>query len=710
MASNDLSRTFRRHRVATAFSLLLASPFCAHTALAQAAQTVTITGRSAALPAEVSGFGDAPLSRTPLQAVSLNVATLQESGAETLGDITRLDASIADAYNAAGYWAGVRVRGYELSQRSNFRRDGLPINAETAIALANKERVEVLKGVSGAQAGVSSPGGLVNLQVKRPHGNSAVLSAGISERGSFGVAADIDRLLGAEGDAGLRLNIAAESLRPKLNDANGHSILFALASVARLSAADQLEAEVELSRQSQRSAAASSLWGNAVPSARQADPRVNLNNQPWALPVVFDGDTFSLRWSHALNAQWRTVAQAMSQQLRTDDRMAFPYGCSSENIYDRYCSDGRYDLYDFRSENEHRDTTVLALRVEGQLQTGTISHQISAGMLNSNLKARFQLQAFNWAGIGTADGRTVVDAAPAATDNNTNRDERSTELHVYDQMQAGPFGLWLGLRHTQLHRASASVKTGAANPPYDQGFTTPWGALTWQIAPQDMLYASAGQGVETYVTPNKTAYGSQAGQPLPAQRSRQVELGYKHDGQHLGWSVAAFDIHRPYVADSGSTYTVDGEQRHQGLEASVDWREGAWSAHASAMQLRARREGAASAAENGLVPANVAQRGARAQLGYSPTAVPGLTLMGSASFEGARQVLPDNSAHVPAWAVMGLSAKQTLRAAGHDWTLRAGVDNITDRRAWKESPFQFGHAYLYPLQPRTFRISVQASL
>ena len=262
----------------------------------------------------------------------------------------------------------------------------------------------------------------------------------------------------------------------------------------------------------------------------------------------------------------------------------------------------------------------------------------------------------------------------------------------------------------QAPTSSASVLSGIANPAYDQGFTTPWGALTWQLNPQDMLYASAGLGVETYVTPNRTDYGAQAGQPLPAQRSRQVEVGLKHEGQQLGWSLTAFDIHRPYVNDTGTTYAVDGLQRHLGLEAGLDWRDGPWSVHASAMLLRARREGAASAADNGLVPTNVAQRSARAQLGYSPAAMPGLTVQGSVSFEGAREVLPDGSVQIPAWAVLGLSAKQIMRASGHDWTLRAGVDNLLDRRAWKESPYQYGHAYLYPLAPRTFRVSVQVGL
>jgi iron complex outermembrane receptor protein len=41
---------------------------------------------------------------------------------------------------------------------------------------------------------------------------------------------------------------------------------------------------------------------------------------------------------------------------------------------------------------------------------------------------------------------------------------------------------------------------------------------------------------------------------------------------------------------------------------------------------------------------------------------------------------------------------------------RAGVENVTNQNAWRESPFQFGHSYLFPMTPRTFALSLQASL
>jgi iron complex outermembrane receptor protein len=45
---------------------------------------------------------------------------------------------------------------------------------------------------------------------------------------------------------------------------------------------------------------------------------------------------------------------------------------------------------------------------------------------------------------------------------------------------------------------------------------------------------------------------------------------------------------------------------------------------------------------------------------------------------------------------------------GTTLTWRAGVENATDERAWRESPYQFEHIYLYPMAPRTWRVSLQA--
>jgi iron complex outermembrane receptor protein len=77
--------------------------------------------------------------------------------------------------------------------------------------------------------------------------------------------------------------------------------------------------------------------------------------------------------------------------------------------------------------------------------------------------------------------------------------------------------------------------------------------------------------------------------------------------------------------------------------------------------------------------------------------------------EGARFILPDNSASIPSWTRLDLAARLVQRLSASTLTWRLGVDNATDRRAWRESPFQFGHVYLYPLAPRTWRASLTAA-
>ena len=111
----------------------LASSFsfgCAH---AQEAQRITITGSATQQAPSVAGFGDVPLWRVPFSATVIDQRQLQDAGISSLGDITRLDAGFTDAYNAPGYWNQLAVRGYTLDNRYNYRRDGLPINAETVI-------------------------------------------------------------------------------------------------------------------------------------------------------------------------------------------------------------------------------------------------------------------------------------------------------------------------------------------------------------------------------------------------------------------------------------------------------------------------------------------------------------------------------------------------------------------------------------------------
>ena len=707
---------------------VLSSPFTpslAQTTPSTAAQQlapVTVTGRSAP-PLNVGGWGDISLNKTPLQASVFTAEQVKDSGAQRLSDLTAFDPAISDAYNAEGYYDFLTVRGFVIDNRFNFRRDGLPINAETVIPFDNKSRVEILKGTSGMQAGTSAPGGLVNFVVKRPT-DAPVRSAWLEWRqaGSVTGAVDLSQRFGPGQVFGVRLNAAAEHIDPPVRSAQGNRSLFALAADWRISPDSLLEAEFETSHHSQPSVPGFSLLGASVPSP--SDPRINLNNQPWSLPVVFDANTATLRWQQRLSADWRFTAHLATQQLRTDDRIAFPFGCTDPNpapdgthYLDRYCPDGNFDLYDFRSENERRRSDAIDLSVQGSLQTGPLRHSLTTGVQRSIVRNRFQSYAYNPVGSGNVDGTVMTPSDPTLNYANTNRDERSTEVYLRDAVAVTDrLTAWVGLRRTSLARDSV-LTDGTAATHYAQSFNTPWIAASFAFAPNQLAYASWGRGIQSEVVSNLPQYTNK-GEALPALQSRQVEVGLKGASDRFEWNMAWFDIVQPRFSDVGScdatqptdctTRQADGSERHRGLEVSGAAHVDAWRLQAGVQWLRARLEG--TLAENGMQPTNVPAFTLRLQASYAVPAAAGLVLQTNATHESRRMVLPDNSVSIPGHTRVDTTARYATRLAGNLWTLRAGFDNLFDARAWRESPYQFSHTYLFPLAPRTMRLSMQVDI
>ena len=693
---------------------------------ASSTQTVQVTAHSAADSAGVTGFGQ-PLSRTPIQADVIGAKALADIGATSLSDLTRIDASITDSYNAVGYWTTFTVRGFQVDNQHNFLRDGLPINAETSLPLENKSDVEVLKGLSGMQAGTSAPGGIVNLVVKRPDADLRSASLLWSQNGTVGAAVDLSQRFGDQRQFGARLNLSATRLDPNYRDDKGHRQTASLATDWRIAQGSLLELEFEHSLQSQPSVPAFSTFAGVVPDPHTIDPHINLNDQAWSLPVVLQGNTMSLRFTQAIAPGWQAKVQALQQRLVSNDHLAFAYGLydPTGSVCDPYCNtfgpNGQYSIWDFRSDDERRQTRDLDVSLDGRFNTGPLRHAATAGVLQTAFTGRFNDEAYNIAGTGSIDGQTMVPPQPDTLSPNTDRTERSTEFYLRDSVQVGDdWAVWGGVRHTRLHRETAQTSTGdpTAATDYRQSFTTPWIAVSRQLTERDMVYLSWGEGVESNVTPNLAIYKN-PGQAQPSTLSRQWETGFKHASGSEQWGLAAYDIEQPQYTDIATDPTQDpsvdnpllhvrdGIVRARGLEGEAQARMGALTLRASAMLQHVRREGSSDPGA-GSIPTNVPNRSLKLLADYAVAAVPGLSVLANMAYEGAREVFPDDSAQIPAWTRFDLGARYTQSVAGTTLTWRAGVDNLFDRRAWRESPYQYDHAYLFPLAPRTFHASLDA--
>ncbi len=709
---NFLNRS-RAGQALRAWSWLL---LCSSPAWAQVQTVETVLVTSSA-PVQISGFANLSARDAPLSAIHVDAQSLRDLGAQRISQALRLDPSVSDSYNSPAYWDMLSVRGYTLDNRYNYRREGLPISAETMIPMDNKERIELFKGSSGIQAGTSAPGGLANYVVKRPPSSneaatrSITLSYGNGNNSS--VALDMGGRFGIDNAFGYRANAAYEDLNPTIQNAQGHRRLLALALDWRLGPNTRLEWEIESSTHQQMGVNAASLTGNTLPWP--AVGQTNFSRQTWSVPGVFEGLTGSLRLKERLENGWLWTTQWGAQRLRSDDRLSYAYGCSTEGNYDRFCSDKSFDLYDYRSENERRLSDALQTELTGQTQIAGIQHDIAMSwMRQRQIDALAPMQAYNWAGVGSLSGISQSEAAPVPSELNTNRQEYSTEISLKDRVHLSPVDdLWLGLRLTHLQRESQR-SDGSRATLDERSINTPWLALSHKLQPPMSVYVSYGQGVESQVTPNRSRY-TNAGQALPALRSKQAELGVQSDGPTWQWKSALFDITRPVWGDSGSCYEdqtctrkVDGQARHRGLELSLGYRTPQLKLDTSAMWLNATRQGAViDPLQNGQKPLNLPAVSLRAALEYRWTAVPGLRTSVRVSHEGQRDVTEGGAITLPAWTHTDLAAHYTARMGEQitEWTL--ALENAANKSYWRESPKQFGHYYLYAGAPRNLRLSVR---
>eukprot|EP01030_Chromulinospumella_sphaerica_P024232 gene24232-24299_t len=218
-----------------ALAIALAFPV---SALADSAEPsmpeVLVTASKAQLNrASVAGFSDTPLLETPASVNVISAQQMQDLQIRSTTDAARYDASLSDAYNAVGYSEQFSIRGFKLDNATSYRKDGMAIPGDTQIPLENKERIEVLKGLSGLQAGVSAPGGMINYVIKRPT-EQTLRTVILEERERGNLFGTVD-LGGRFDDArfGYRVNLAAERLRSYIKGADGNRKFASAASTAK---------------------------------------------------------------------------------------------------------------------------------------------------------------------------------------------------------------------------------------------------------------------------------------------------------------------------------------------------------------------------------------------------------------------------------------------------------------------------------------------
>lgn len=681
---------------------------------------ITITAEP---PVRVSGFEGVSPQELPIHITTFGQAKLKDVGAQRISDALRLDASVSDSYNLPAYWDKLSVRGFALDNRYNYRREGLPISAETIIPMDNKQRIELLKGTSGIQSGTSTPGGLVNYVVKRAPTQAdasirtVTLTYGPGNNRLAG--ADLGDRFGQEAEFGYRFNVAHEDLDPYIKETKGSRDLVALTMDWRIDSKSQLEWEFEKSRHEQIGVNFYSLLGSSpyvLPAP--VDGTRNITRQPNSQPGVFEALTGSVRFKHKLDSGWLWTSQYGSQRLRADDRLMYASGCVTYG--DSFCSNGDFKIREFVSENEHRTNEAVQTELVGVVPLAGLEHHLKFSVMRQRLRHQMPM-SYSDNLVGTSNsisgGLTPPNAADSRPNFNTNINDVNTEVAMNDRVHLTPnTAAWLGLRHTHLNRQSA-LTNGNQAVHDTRDISTPWAALSYQLNRQTVIYASYGQGLEVQSAPNTSQYANK-GQALPALRSTQREVGLKSQRESTMWQMAWFDISRPTTSDAGNTCSptvassctrqIDGQAHHQGLELNAQTKRNQWLWGGSGMWIDAKREDSTvNAALNEQRPINVPKYILRGTMEYNFTNIKGLRSGLRVSHEGPRNVTDTGSITLPAWTTLDATTHYDTKLNNPSSTWTLAVNNVTNKHYWRESPKSYGQYFLYPGAPRTVRATIQ---
>ncbi len=684
--------------------------------------TITVTAEQNANhqnSVNLSGFAEQTIAKIPASINIINADLIADQHAKTLKDIVKNDAAVGEGYAPIGYYSNFVMRGFALNLGSSYLLNGNVLRGEQNVALENKEQVEILKGISAIQSGMSTPGGVVNYVTKRPKDIRSV-TLETDSQGGYRVATDIGDMLGENQQFGYRINLAHEEIHPYVEHTNGKRLFGSVALDWQISDDSKLEFDIESQRQRQRSVPGYQLLdGKTVPTNVEWDRL--LGYQSWSKPVTNESLNTSLKYTHRLNDDWTANLSASESRVAVDDYSAFPWGCYSEiceftglgNTFDK---NGNYDIYDFRSPDDSYLTNQFKTGLNGKFATGTWQHSLNIE-LSHTYKRRAQYDAINeLVGTGNIYNNTVNYAPTDVALGNRYKslDSQQTALNLLDQIRFNDS--WSVLMGGKILSLDEKAYDAAANKIRDTDLNRflPQFAVMYQPWENTQVYTSFSKGLSDGGQAPWYAFGNEekgivgnAFETLAPIKSTQYEVGIKHQLPSMLLTAAIFNLEQDHqYTNADNYYLTDGKQHNIGLELGLQGKITENFDITSTLALTRSRLKEISVSEyQGHQTQNVPEVRFASYLSYQLPQVEGLRLLAGMQYSSSKYANKIGSVKVPSYTVFNAGTAYNFKANGYENTLRFNVDNLFNKKYWRDAGSFFGDDYLFLGAPRTAQLS-----
>ncbi|ARB30887.1 TonB-dependent siderophore receptor [Pseudomonas tolaasii] len=660
--------------------------------------------------ASVAGFSEAPLLDTPASISVINASLIKDQQARLLSEVLRNDASVGDSYAPIGYYENFVVRGFSLNAASSYKINGRTITGEQNVALENKQQVEVLKGLAGLQSGISEPSGVINYVTKRPEDVRSV-TVSTDDRGSGYVATDVGGWFGSEQQFGLRANVAHEDLNSYVEHANGQRDFVSLAFDWNISPDALLQLDAEYQNKQQRSVPGYQLLGGTeVP--HDASPKKLLGHQSGSHQVGIDSLNLNGKFEYRFSDQWKGSVSAARSKVVIDDYSSFAWGGATTGLGNYFTPEGNYDIYDYRSPDDTRRDDELQASMTGLFDTAGIGHELTFGT-SAFRRVIDKREAVNDP-IGSSnineDAPTFKPTDEPLNASHRNLDSRQYGLFVTDRISFNEqWQTIIGGREVRLDEKAFDEETGDQTRHTQQYVFLPQAALIYKPIENLSLYTSYSKGLSLGGTAPWTTLNS--GDTLAPTTSRQLEAGVKYDWRRISFAAAVFQTRQAYqyaqpIGDDKFNYVQQGEQKNTGLELSANgWATDRLQIATSVAAIRARVTGSGTPEYEGHQAINVPKLRASVYADYALPWVNGLAVLGGVQYSAKKYANRTGNVEVGDYAVVNVGSRYTTKMDGYETVFRLSVDNLFDKRYWRDAGEYLGDDYLFQGAPLTARLS-----
>jgi iron complex outermembrane receptor protein len=643
---------------------------------------------------QVGAFRNQSIMDTPASIAVMTRSLLDSQGAQGLEEALRNTPGVTQQATSPTTSNNFVSRGVLMNARTNYRLNGaLQIINLGPIPIENKQRVELLKGVSALYYGISTPSGIVNVVTKRA-GATPVTSVYVNgdAEGGIGGGFDIGRQFGSDKQFGVRVNAYGARIETPIDGVNGYRYVASAAFDWR--ATDRLSFKLDVENYRR---ATDEPGGITLPTAVNGHitlpsiPSPHNRYAPISAPYRTWVTNALGRVDYAISDDWSIRAEAGYARTRRQRMIAnigkINLATGNGTIAATYTPDQEYSNLYWRTEIAGKIDTFgikhdLLFGYARNRQVQEDQHQQSYAAITQNLYDPLDIPLSSLRPTTTRlqAGTTNVDTGLYALD----------LAHITDQVLV--IG---GVRHVDY-------QTKASGADYSIKTWTPTAGLVVRPTKKTSVYFTYIEGLESAGTAPDDA--ANAGDVLAPVKSRQIEVGARAEFLGALLSVAWFHIDRglTYTDLATNVFLVNGREINKGVEATVQGNlTKSLSVVLSGQYLTAIQKKTGNPGQDGKFIDSTPRWSGSAFAEYHPPVLPALGLNAGVYYTGKRFTDALDQGTLPAYTTLSLGTSYKMPTAdGHAVTFRVNADNVTNKRYWAT-----GGTTLYVGLARTVRAS-----